>query len=292
VERYGLRWRYADAQAFVNGLAHLFHVYNAVLWQHFSYCPSCGGQCCVNDASDVRLFDLLALALLGQAPPALPVDHTAGKRACIYLVNTRCAWPDSWRTIKCWSFYCLGSGPWPPDVNLGALYQAVTAQLEQVVEQWLPAPLRRYEAVEAISLAAYLEDPVEFAHQLHSAITAIFVEPFCARYPIDDALLRPTRTPNLFLDEEEAGNHELLRFLGEALEEANTLRDNLPEQRELTTEQLMTDLETLVWIVEERPTQALALLQEMRHRYLLAPPATLQARMSEQLRRLIYERKE
>lgn len=210
VERYGLTWRYTDAQRFVTDLARLFHAYNVLLWEHFPYCPGCGGQCCVKDASDVRLFDLLAVALLDQAPPILPVDHTLDKRACIYLVNARCAWPERWRTIKCWSFYCLGSGPWPPDANLGALYQAVTRQLQQVVEQWLPAPLRRYEAVEAISLAAYLEDPVEFANQLHEAVAAIFVAPFCARYPMDDTELCSARTPNLFLDQEEGD--ELLLF--------------------------------------------------------------------------------
>ena len=55
------------------------------------------------------------------------------------------------------------------DLNRNARAEA-RERLRTVVEQKLPEPLRRYEAVAQLQLAAALEDPVEFAQCFHTAL--------------------------------------------------------------------------------------------------------------------------
>jgi hypothetical protein len=292
VERYGLCWTYEAARSFVHSLTQLFQAYNQVLWEHFSYCRECGGQCCVVDASDVRAFDLIAIALLEESAPVLPARIERVGQACIYLATTNgrphCSWPDAWRTIKCWSFYCLGSGPWPPDADLGKLYHAVTAELQHVMQTLLPEPLRRYEAVEQLELTAYLDDPVEFSNRLHEALAAIFVEPFRARYPFSKAVealgieQHATITPNIFLMGED-----VLTFIAEAMTEIDE-SPPAPPGRDFSQEQLLADLEMLAWIVESGPANYRAQVEEMQRRYAQVPAGTLWYRMKEQLQILDF----
>ena len=92
----GLRpWTFERTQALVNSLVRLFQAYNQVLWEQFPYCQPCCGGCCVVGAVDIKPFDWVALALLGQAMPTLPERIGVTERHCIYLTETGCAWPAS-----------------------------------------------------------------------------------------------------------------------------------------------------------------------------------------------------
>lgn len=279
VERYGLTWTPAKARRFVADVAQLFQAYNQVLWENFSYCRQCGGQCCVVGASDVRLFDLLAVALLHERAPHLPERIAANAQACIYLNGQQCSWPGSWRTVKCWSFYCLGSGPWPDHASLGELYQAVTADLVGVVAELLPKPLRRYETNHHVRLIDYLDDPVAFAHQFHSAVEAVFVTPFLHQQPALADLVAQEHSPP---QPGRAGAHRhkiALQLSDDAADENGlgiiaAISEELLQAEAEGGEELLADLETLAWILESRPAQAQALLREMAQRYAhAAPPA-------------------
>ena len=279
VPEFGLYWTFAGAQDFVGELVALFQAYNDVLWAHFPYCPACGGQCCVVGASDVRIFDLLAVALLGEQPPVLSRPGTLGSRACIYLTvgdgRPRCSWPTTWRTIKCWSFYCLGSTTWPADSDVGARYRALTAALRTVVEEKLPEPLRRYEAITQLQLAAALEDPVEFAQCFHTALELILVTPLRRQFatlPCEQAQDSTSRAqPNLFLVEDEVA-----KFVGQAMTELDEVDGPLWE-----------DLETLIWVVESRPADARRTLLAMSQRYATEPRSPLEAQLHRHLLQLL-----
>lgn len=276
VPGYALEWTYESARLFVSDLAHLFQEYNRVLWNYFHYCRQCGGQCCVRDASDVRPFDLLALALLEQSTPVLPDTITAQERACIYLANRRCSWPDSWRTIKCWSFYCLGTGPWKEETSLATLHEEVANKLRLLVHELLPDQLRRYEAVHGLALSDYLDDPVEFSARLHDALSEIFVKPLNAVYPSIHPGVTSHRAPSyaqqrstsLFLDD------QVLTFIAEAAEQLLECPPPLPEGVEISPEQVLEDLERLQWIIEGHPSQALEILKGMYSRYANVPAPT------------------
>lgn len=294
MKRYGVSWTVERAHTFVQALVHCFEEYNRVLWEGFSYCRECGGQCCVVDASDIRAFDLIAVALLDLAAPVLPQRVEVAPGACIYLNTTNgrphCSWPDAWRTIKCWSFYCLGSGPWLPDADLGVLYRAVTTELAGVIRARLPDPLRQYEVIEGVDLTAHLDDPVEFSQQIHTALTALFVTPFAVRYPAvaaAQAMEKVRHTPakaNIFLADIVAED-AMLQFIGEALAEID--EGKVSDWAELSVKTLLSNLETLAWIVEYNPANRQALLQTLYVQYEHAPLETLWQRMREQIRRLI-----
>lgn len=291
-----LQWTPASALIFVNEISQLFHAYNQVLWQEFHYCHQCGGQCCVVDASDVRPFDLIATALLDLAPPLLPSRLAANPHDCIYLTGAQCSWPSEWRTIKCWSFYCLGSGPWPATVTLGALHQAVMAQLQAVVDHHLPAPLRAYETNRQIHFADSLADPVLFAQTFHSACHDLLVAPLHARFPLF-ALASPAhaaattgKTPIFLMAERDL--YEFITAATETLYEALPIA---PLGGAISVDQFLADLETLTWIVENEPTQRVQRLTELYHRYADTPTptkgeaATLWYQMRNQLLQLLNE---
>lgn len=276
VPAYGLTWTYESAREFVYELSALFQEYNRILWSGFNYCRQCGGQCCVADASKVQPFDLLAITLLGQSAPVLAENISASERQCIYLVNRQCSWPAEWRTIKCWSFYCLGPGPWQPGASISEMRSAITRELQQLVRTRLPAPLQRYEAIRGITLADALDDPVAFSEALQNAIFAIFVTPLKEVYPIIDPQLSnnsdntppepgDTLTTNLSLD------NQVTVFIAETVEEVCETPPAVLEELTISVEQLLQDLETLQWIIGGHPSHGPKLLQEMYLHYVNAP---------------------
>lgn len=293
----GLLWTPATARSFVSALSTLFQAYNQVLWAEFHYCRQCGGQCCVVDAADVRPFDCIAAALLDLSPPVLPARIAANPQDCIYLAGAQCTWPTTWRTIKCWSFYCLGSGPWPTTTALGTLYQEITRRLAATVNRYLPAPLQRYESHYQMKFADHLADPVLFAHTLHTACHALLVAPFHDRFPLF-ALEEPThaptpagRTPIFLMAETDL--YEFITTATETLYEAHPLA---PPGATTSVDQLLIDLETLTWIVENEPAQHKQQVTELYQRYANAPaPAkgeapTLWYGMRNQLLQLLHDK--
>lgn len=285
VEQYELTWTPLGARQFVTELAGLFQHYNEVLWQHFAYCSQCGGQCCVVAASDVRLFDLLAVTLLDEAAPRLPERIATNRHDCIYLNGQQCSWPARWRTIKCWSFYCLGSGPWLSTTPLSELYRAVTQELEAVVNEHLPVPLRSYEATHNVKLSALLDDPVGFASVLHGALEQLLVQPVLRHYPDLAQKAGPYLAPQPPTADPTRQRIELYvadLHVADAGSSANgleiiaALSDVVLEMVEPGAEDLLAELETLAWIVENNPTQARTLSATLLQRYgespaLLAP---------------------
>jgi len=291
-----LQWTPEAARTFVNAISQLFHAYNGVLWQEFHYCRQCGGQCCVVDASDVRPFDLIATALLELTPPVLPPRLAANPTDCIYLAGAQCTWPQEWRTIKCWSFYCLGSGPWPVTASLGALHHEVMTRLQGVVNEHLPSPLRHYESSRQIHLADNLADPVLFAHTFHTACHELLVTPLHARFPLFE-LAAPAhvsttagRTPIFLMTESDL--YEFITTATETLYEAPPIA---PPGVGASVDQLLSALETLTWIVENEPAQHQQQVADLYQRYAGVPvPAkeeapTLWYQMRNQLLQLLNE---
>ena len=263
VPDYTLQWTYESAQAFVQKLSQLFQAYNQVLWNTFHYCRQCGGQCCVVDASNVRAFDLLAIALLNLQAPVLPENVTARERECIYLLNHRCAWPQAWRTIKCWSFYCLGVGPRKPNDSIGKLYTAITKELQHVVRNRLPDQLLQYERVRGILLTDYLDDPVRFSDELHVALTEIFVEPLNKLYPIVDK----QKSQGSLHNGPEHISDDVLLTIAEIAEQVCEYPLTVLKELNISPEEVLADLESLQWILEGHPSNRKQILQDMFARY-------------------------
>jgi hypothetical protein len=267
VPAYGLSWTPASALDLVQELQALFGAYNRVLWEQFPYCRACSGQCCVNEASHVSPFDGIALALLDASLPDLPPDLPVNDRACIYLAGRACALPAAWRTIKCWSFFCLG-GLWDPAVPLGERYEELTGALRTVLQARIPEVLRRYEQESGDRLADHLHDPADLAAALDDALWELLVGPLHALYPLRDAdegQAPPAASQADTLEE------EVLAFVAQAMERALSDPPPVPEELHVTPALLLEDLETLEWIVVGRPTHGKRLLKEMRARYAAAP---------------------
>jgi hypothetical protein len=267
VPTYGLVWTPETALALVHELQALFAAYNRVLWEQFPYCRACGGQCCVNEASHVGWFDGVAIALLQTSLPDLPPELPATDRACIYLAGRACSLPAAWRTIKCWSFFCLG-GLWDPDVPLGERYAALTSALKGVLQAHLPAALYRYEQVGGDRLADHLHDPADLAGALDDALWKVFVAALHARYPLHDA---SEPEPASAQDGANAPTEAILAFVAEVMDQLLVDPPSPPEGLPLTAAQLLADLETLEWIVAGRPAHGARLLREMSARYAGAP---------------------
>ncbi|MBO0789700.1 MAG: hypothetical protein J2P36_01970 [Ktedonobacteraceae bacterium] len=265
---YSLHWTYESTRSFVLSLSRLFQEYNRVIWDRFHYCRQCGGQCCIAGASDARPFDLIAISLLNQSTPRLQENITAQGRECIYLSNRRCSWPSEWRPIKCWSFYCLGAGPWKADASIGELRSAIATDLQQVVRDLLPTQLQRYEAVHGISLASYLDDPLSFSDALQRALFKIFVEPFNKLYPIIDRGLASQRNA---VQTQDTRIDDSLTFIAEIAEQVYEGPPVVPKELGVSPEQLLEDLESLQWITEGQPPHRPRLLKEMYLRYAKAP---------------------
>ena len=266
-DKYELCWTYERASAFVRSLVRMFQAYNRVLWEQFPYCRACGGGCCVLDASHVGPFDGIALALLDLSPPPLPEAVTARERECVYLSGQRCVLPVEWRTIKCWSFYCLG-GRWDPGQSLGEHHGALARALKGVVSVLLPEELRRYEQVRGQTLIAHLDDPTDLAQALNDALFEILVEPLHARYPLlDEAQAQDAAGQGDVPPIEE----EVLAFVAQAMEQLYKSAPSALEGLPVSPDHLLADLELLEWIVVGQPANQVRLLSEMHDRYAVLP---------------------
>jgi hypothetical protein len=263
-----LCWTPERALAFVRSLVSLFRAYNQVLWEEFPYCRACGGGCCVLDASHVGPFDGIALATLDLSAPALPEVISASARECVYLDGRECTWPVDWRTIKCWSFYCLG-GRWDPGASLGEHHGVLATALKGVVLAGLPEELRQYERVHGESLIAHLDDPTAFAHALDDALFDLLAGPLHARYPLlDDVPVEESAEPGGARSLEE----DILAFVAQAMEELFESPPPAAEEPGVSTDQLLADLELLEWIAAGHPSNGVRLLEEMHARYAAALP--------------------
>lgn len=264
----GRRWTVADAREFVREIVALFQAYNRTLWQQFSYCRSCRGGCCEVGASEVTLFDAIALALLELSLPQRPARLAQGERACIYLTPQGCSWPAQWRPLKCWAFYCLGSGDWQLDAA-DARYAQITAALQEVVRSNLPALLRRYEAAGHDPLHTFLVDPIGFADVLGAALYDLFVAPFLDRHP---ALAPFAYDAGDGRARAENDRDATLLFLAEAAAQAWDAPPPAPAGMAVSAGRLLADLEALQWIVAGKPESGPQEVAEMIRRYRDAPP--------------------
>jgi len=270
---YDLSWTPASALGLVDELRALFHAYNAVLWEQYPYCRACGGQCCVNEASHVGWFDGVAIALLGASLPDLPANLAATDRACIYLAGQACSLPAEWRTIKCWSFFCLGglwarSTTWSDAVPLGERYHDLTAALRATLHEHLPGALRRYERVHGDPLIDHLHDPADFAAALEDALWEVLIGPLHARYPLHD---ESEPEPLSAEADPDARAQEVLTFISEAMELVLVDPPPVPAELQTTVAQLLEDLELFEWIVVGQPAHGTRLLREIASRYAAAP---------------------
>lgn len=254
------RWTLQRAREFVLEVRRFFQAYNRVLWQEFSYCRNCRGGCCVVGASQVTRFDAVALALLDEPFPRRP--QRAGAGDCIYLTPEGCGWPAAWRPLKCWAFYCLGSGDWELDAG-DKRYERITRALHSVLESHLPTLLREYESQDGESFRSLLSDPISFAEELGNALMDIFVAPFEERFP----LAAPGQGQPPSADWREP----VLAFIGEAVEEVWAAQPSAPKPLQLNSQQFLSDLETLEWCLLTRPQQWEERLGELQERYEDAP---------------------
>lgn len=248
----GVTWTPERARTFVQEVGALFKAYNLVLWQTFSYCRRCQGGCCVVGASQVTTFDALALALLDAPFPELAPRAAEGD--CIYLGEQGCRWPQGWRPIKCWSFYCLGSGDWEIDAE-DARYTRITEALQAVVQKRVPEFLQRKER----PLHEFLADPIAFADALGEALYDIFVAPFASGYGLTAE--KAKAVPRLALREatQSPAIHEARAFIADAVEAL--------WQEPAADEQFLADLETLEWILAQRPPDGGEAIETLCARY-------------------------
>lgn len=190
VETYSLRWTFEQAQTFARDLSYLAQEYNRILWERFPYCRQCGGTCCRVDAARVDARDSILLALLGQSLPELPTEIEASAQDCIYRTSKGCAWPEEWKPLTCWAYYCLGQSvqqgrqPWKPIDPSDERYDAIVERLRWVVLGFLPDALHRREEVWEDPLDVYVGDPLDLADAVSDALFEILVAPFHDRYPV------------------------------------------------------------------------------------------------------------
>jgi hypothetical protein len=169
--------------------------------------------------------------------------------------------------MKCWLFYCLGSGDWDLSDAVDKRYQEVARNLEPVLVELLPEPLRRYEQINDLRFATYLRDPLTFAYKMETALDNILATPLFELY-----------------------GHQVSQRLGESMEEGvenkginleallveegiSRVITEIMAQIEFRTEidigtdQILADLERLEWIALGRPSNGIELLEEMETRY-------------------------
>ena len=258
-------WTPESALRFVQELSRLFTAYNRVLWEEFPYCTTCYGQCCVLDATRISAFDCIALTMLGHPFPVLPERIAVREMECIYHTRAGCAWPGEWRAVKCWLFYCA----------LGDPTDEMAAALARVIDECLPQPLRRYEALTGDPLASHASDPVDLAEAFDRALHAVFTAPFEARYGALRAGESATGSPR---GQEPPGwspqvRADVLEFIVEA---AERLADaSLAEGLGVLADQFLADLGLLEGILDAGPEHTADVVRDLHRRYDGEPPDRL-----------------
>lgn len=263
VENYGLEWSYTSTRDFTEALSGMLQTYNQALWESLPYCPTCLGQCCMRTGAFVAVFDLLALVLLDLPYPSLPERIEAKAYDCIYRASTGCLWPNTWRTFKCWLFFC--SGPNIPEnpKQQPSPRQGIAKRLKPVLDELLPEPLHVYERLCGKSLSNSLEDPLVFAEGLGQALFEILVEPLGKRFPemlpagrkphYKDS--EPSEAPDFFADMEWEA---FLKKIDRWLEYRRDTDLNGGGAFEL---KWLEDVEQLEWIALGKPTDGASWLE-------------------------------
>jgi len=298
VDEYSLLWTYADVSNFMLALARMFDEYNRVLWEEFPYCQECSGGCCCLNAAHVCDFDLLALVLLNQPLPVLTGDIYATGGDCIYLTSHGCAWPAGWRTLKCWIFYCLGGGVWNLTDTFDKRYTHITKKLTAVISRGIPEQLRVYQTISGESLGDYLSDPLDFDQVLGQAIFEILISPLDDRFHVlgDDSLkcLDSRRGSQKWLGSTGSKlDEEAFAFIAEVVELLSEPSLSILVGLDMSTGQLLSDTETMEWILLEKPENGLERLTDIYQRYALTPApvdgevASISYRMRQQLQKLM-----
>jgi len=259
-------WTPERAEKFFRSLSNLLLEYNRVLWEFFPYCQSCRGGCCNAEGACIQPMDLLALAVLAEPFPVQAAERRVMTTSCIYRNGNGCNWPPAWRTLKCWLFYCLG----PPsnqeclqNDRSGLLrdgYEQAAGKLLPSVESGLPDEMRLYEQVTGRQITGFLADPLSFAEELSRGLYTLFVAPFDRYFHV--------------FDQDQTGwfSEELsVRFISKDMvwnsvsEILEMTDDALPEGEE--RDRLLSDVETLEWIILGHPENSKKLLEELRIRY-------------------------
>jgi hypothetical protein len=262
VEEYSLFWTYAQAQEFTYALRDFLRAYNQILLEQYPYClKECGGQCCMLNGAYIAAFDCLALGLLELPYPRLPEHIEAGAFDCIYRGAQGCLWPQSWRTFKCWLFYCPG-GSTGQSFDLPGIARA----LQPIVNEYLPLAFKRAALITGTDLASRLDDPLAFAEGIGAVLDHIFVRPLNALYPF----LADRRGSSYYQNSEAPHQSFFCEDIAWSsfVQEVSEFLDNLPEDSSgFSSEQCLADLEMLEWIRLGKPENAKGLLEEMYARY-------------------------
>jgi hypothetical protein len=267
VEAYSFAWSYNEAKDLTRSLSQMMQAYNCVLYEQLPYCAPCGGRCCGVGAVHVSRFDLLALALLDLQYPDLSNRTQISARDCIYQTFAGCSWPAEWRTMKCWLFYCLGDGDWNLTDAVDKRYQEVARNLEPVVAELLPAPVRRYGEENKIHFDTNLCDPLKFAHQLESALDDILAIPLLEQYgyrvsqQIGEYKVGEVGNEGIHL-EALLAEERISRLIAEIVDQLE-----IRPEIDLDKDQIFADLERIEWIGLGKPHKALDLLEQMKTRY-------------------------
>jgi hypothetical protein len=262
----GLWWTYPRAREFIQSLSSLFQDYNHILWYQFPYCDQCHGQCCGVKAAGVHLVDLFALAMFGLSLPRLAGQVQAARRDCIYYTDRRCSWPAEWKTVKCWLFYCLGSGDWKLSEPVSRHYNKISQELEKLIQVRLPEALRNYEIHSGDRFAGHLIDPLDFANTFCHAMQQILVGPFVSAFFPDDQM-PALRDRNEITSDTLISSGGLHAFIAEVAEEIEQCSANPSSMSKWEISQMLEDLEDLEMIALGHPGNEKHLLTEMYARY-------------------------
>ena len=267
VEAYSFHWSYSEAKDLAQSLSQMMQAYNCVLYEQLPYCAPCGGRCCGVGAVHVSRFDLLALALLALQYPDLSDRFQISARDCIYQTFAGCSWPAEWRTMKCWLFYCLGGGDWNLADAVDSRYQEVARNLEPVVAELLPAPIRHYAEEKKIHFDTNLCDPLKFAYLLESALNDILAKPLLEQYgyrvPQQIWKYKNGEVGNEGINLEALlADERISRLIAEILEELE-----IRPEIDLDTDQILADLEQIEWIALGKPRKSLDFFEQLKTQY-------------------------
>jgi hypothetical protein len=277
VQKYGLIWTPESASEFVESLARIFQAYNQTLWDIFPYCTLCQGGCCLVESPRISPFDMIALALLDEPFPFLPEYSLAQSQACVYLLSNRCAWPATWRTMKCWTFYCLGGEGWQLSDPHDTRYNQMATALLGILRQGMPPELLAFEGLNGNTLTSNIINPLDFAEGLDHALEEIFVQPFNARFP----------TGVVYSMAEITDADTLLE--GEIFDTIANMVERIEVEQPGSSEETLADLEMLEMILFTMPENRLNLLHEIALRYGGAEADSVKGQMRDLVGKLLFE---